>query len=354
MKFYLPHDEKVTKGLNLCRSLLMKNPTSLHLLSQLQGFLESCHPAVWVAPLHFRHLQCCLIYQVASNNRGYQGTVLLDPQAREELKRWINNMKLVNVSAICPAMTKMMITSDASKMGLGCHIRQAVNKRAFVTSGNPPPHQCLGTESYLFGHTDFPETPLECIGETLPRQHNGGCLYKQPRGYLLTQSCLIDTRSMEMVSSAQHFDICRIPPGHLECSGGQTISNLYGFEQLVTTTTTSTTLSQTQGDRSLCIKANAPATTLCELAPRPLCSGHRCIFNRLGPTQSLCVPTIQSHSKDFNESELTTSSTSVASSTLVATLTTTHSQAPSTSPLHSSQTLLEDPSNPRAVHPMCP
>ncbi len=224
------------------------------------------------------------------------------------------------------------------KNGVGCHIRQAVNQRALVTSGNPPPHQCLGTESYFFSCTNFPETPLECIGETPPRQHNGGCLYKHPRVYSLTQSCLIDTRSMEMVSSTQHFDICGIPSGHLECSGGQRISNLCGFERLETTTTTNTALSQRQGDRSLCVKANAPATTLCELAPRPLCSGHGRIFNRLGPTQSLRVPTIQSHSKDFNESdkrqcELTASSASVASSTLVATLTTTHSQAPSTSPL---------------------
>ncbi len=215
---------------------------------------------------------------------------------------------------------------------------------------------------------------------------------KQPREYSLTQSCLVDTRSMEMVSSMQRFDICGIPPRHLERSGGtfRQFSNLCGFERLETTTTTNTALSQRQGDRSLCVKAkahfpltyfaaanylvvlscrqskvkqkmkifterldqqnkylqrrmnvknyfyvkifrrrrrndevenglNAPATTmattLCELAPGPLCSGHGRIFNRLGPTERLRVPTIQSHSKDFNERdkrqcELTASSTS--------------------------------------------
>ena len=89
----LPTSDKSSQS---ARSLLKENPISLHLLAQLQGFLESCRPAVWLAPLHFRHLQSCLIQQVALNKGSYQGTVLLDPQARE-----------------------MVITSDASKMGWG-------------------------------------------------------------------------------------------------------------------------------------------------------------------------------------------------------------------------------------------
>ena len=118
MKFYLPQT-KVAKVLDLCKSLLKENPISLHLLAQLQGFLESCRPAVWLAPLHFRHLQSCLIQQVALNKESYQGTVLLDPQAREELQWWITNIKRVNGSPIHPPATEMVITSDASKMGWG-------------------------------------------------------------------------------------------------------------------------------------------------------------------------------------------------------------------------------------------
>ena len=118
MKFYLPQT-KVAKVLDLCKSLLKENPISLHLLAQLQGFLESCRPAVWLAPLHFRHLQSCLIQQVALNKGSYQGTVLLDPQAREELQWWVTNIKRVNGSPIHPPATEMVITLDASKMGWG-------------------------------------------------------------------------------------------------------------------------------------------------------------------------------------------------------------------------------------------
>ena len=117
MKFYLPQT-KVAKVLDLCKFLLKKNPISLH-LAQLQGFLESCRPAVWLAPLHFRYIQSCLIQQVALNKGSYQGTVLLDPQAREELQWWITNIKRVNGSPIHPPATEIVITSDASKMGWG-------------------------------------------------------------------------------------------------------------------------------------------------------------------------------------------------------------------------------------------
>ena len=118
INFYLPQ-AKIAKVLNVGKSLMQKNPTSLHLLSQFQGFLESCRPAVWVAPLHFRHLQSCLIRQVALNKGSYQGTVLLDHLALEELQWWITNIKQVNGSPIQPPATEMMITSDASKMGWG-------------------------------------------------------------------------------------------------------------------------------------------------------------------------------------------------------------------------------------------
>ena len=118
MRFYLPQ-AKVTKVLTLCKSLREENPTSLHLLSQFQGFLESCRPAVWVAPLHFRDLQRCLIKQVAMNNESYQGTVYLYPLARQELQWWITNINWVNGSQIYPPATEMTITSDASKLGWG-------------------------------------------------------------------------------------------------------------------------------------------------------------------------------------------------------------------------------------------
>ena len=242
------------------------------------------------------------------------------------------------------------------KNGVGCHIRQAVNQRALVTSGNPPPHQCLGTESYFFSRTDFPETPLECIGETPPRQHNGGCLYKQPRGHSLTQSCLIDTRSMEMVSSTQHFDICGIPSGHLECSGGQRISNLCGFERLETTTTT--IIQPFLKDREIDLFASRlKLQRYVSWRPDPYAVATDAFSIDWGQLKAYAFPpfnliprTLMKVISD-NANLLLVAPVWQAQHwwPLLLRLTVKHPVL-----LRSSQTLLEDPSNPRAVHPMYP
>ena len=85
MMFYLP-SHKVTKTIELCKSLLQNRTASLRELAQLLGFLESTRPAVWLAPLHFRHLQYCLIQQLALNKGSYDGLVSLQLVAKSELQ----------------------------------------------------------------------------------------------------------------------------------------------------------------------------------------------------------------------------------------------------------------------------
>ena len=236
---------------------------------------------------------------------------------------------------------------------MGCHLRQSVHQRTLVESGKPPPYQCLGAESDLLSGTSFSETPVESIGETPPRQHNGNCLYQQPRRYSFTQSHVIDTRTVELVPSTEHFDHCRTPSGCPQCSSRQGVANICRLERLETSTTNITTYSKGQRDRSLCNKANQSVKALCELAPKPTCCGHGRVFNKLEPTERIRVPTIQPHPKNIDESdkrqrEPSTSSPSVANSTLVAITTTTHSQAASTSPCFASspRRSIEPQSNP--------
>ena len=338
MKFYLPQT-KVAKVLDLCKSLLKENPISLHLLAQLQGFLESCRPAVWLAPLHFRHLQSCLIQQVALNKGSYQGTVVLDSQAREELQWWITNIKRVNGSPIHPPATEMVITSDASKMGWGatfCNL-SSVNQRTLVKAGKRPPYQRLRAKSDLFSDTSFSEKSVESSGETPSRQHNSSDVCQQPRRYSITQSHVIDTRTVELVPTTQHSDHCRTPPGCLQCPGRQRVADIYRFQRLETTTRNNTIFPQGQRDRSLRHKTDQSIKELCELATRPTCCGDGRFFNRLESDERICVSTIQSHPTDINEGykrqcEHSASSTSVANSTLVATTATAHSPTSSTSP----------------------
>jgi hypothetical protein len=64
---FLPTSGEDSKSTQCRQIFKQKNPTSLHLLSQFQGILEYCRPAVWVAPLHFRHIQSCLIIYTANS-----------------------------------------------------------------------------------------------------------------------------------------------------------------------------------------------------------------------------------------------------------------------------------------------
>ena len=91
---------------DLCKSLLKENPISLHLLSQLQEFLESCRPAVWLA-------SCTSGNGVVSGHcpsrlPSSRGTPVVDHQ--HQTGEWEPNS---------PPATEMVITSDASKMGWG-------------------------------------------------------------------------------------------------------------------------------------------------------------------------------------------------------------------------------------------
>ena len=359
MKFYLPQT-KVAKVLDLCKSLLKENPTSLHLLSQLQGFLESCRPAVWLAPLHFRHLQSCLIQQVALNNGSYQGTVLLDPLALGELQWWITNIKRANGSPIHPPPSDR----DGDHLGrlqdgVGCHLRQPLNQRALVKAGKRPPYQRLRAKSDLFSSTSLSEKSIGSSGETPPRQHNSSDVYQQPRRYSFSQSHVIDTSIVEMVPTTQHSDHHRTPPGCLECPSRQRVANIYRFERLETTTRNNTMFPQEQRDRSLCHKTDQSIKELCELATRPTGCGDGRIFNRLESAERICVPTIQSQPTNINEGykrqcEHSASSTNMANSTLVAATARSPTSSTSSRIPNSPTRPIQSQGNPSNVHETAP
>jgi len=53
-----------------CRSLLLSQSIKLRHLASLMGLLETSRPAIWRAPLHFRHLQSDLIRGLQMNQES--------------------------------------------------------------------------------------------------------------------------------------------------------------------------------------------------------------------------------------------------------------------------------------------
>ena len=182
--------------------------------------------------------------------------------------------------------------------GVGCHLRQSVNQRTLVKAGKRPPYQRLRAKSDLFSDTSFSEKSVESSGETPSRQHNSSDVCQQPRRYSITQSHVIDTRTVELVPTTQHSDHCRTPPGCLECPGRQRVADIYRFQRLETTTRNNTIFPQGQRDRSLRHKTDQ---SIKELATRPTCCGDGRFFNRLESDERICVSTNQSRPTDINE-----------------------------------------------------
>ena len=111
--------EKVNKILDCCHRLLAPQKITLRNLASLIGLLESSRPAIWRAPLHFRHLQCDLIWGLQMNRESYDALIALSMSARGELTWWLKNTCNTNGSPVHLPPPDMLMTTDASMKGWG-------------------------------------------------------------------------------------------------------------------------------------------------------------------------------------------------------------------------------------------
>jgi hypothetical protein len=117
MQFILPEDKSVTI-LRECRTLLKTEQPSIRHVSRVLGLLEFTRPAIWSAPLHYRHLQLVQIESLRETS-DYDRRVNLSNGARLDLNWWITNLPSQKGSPILPLIADLTISSDASKIGWG-------------------------------------------------------------------------------------------------------------------------------------------------------------------------------------------------------------------------------------------
>ena len=113
--------EKVAKVKSLCLKAKVSRTIPARQIASVLGTLESCRPAIWQAPLHFRYLQIRMIQALHSSNQNFDVLITLDHNSLEELHWWVSNITSVNGSPErleVPAPT-LFITTDASKTGWG-------------------------------------------------------------------------------------------------------------------------------------------------------------------------------------------------------------------------------------------
>ena len=117
MEFILPK-EKSENILRECRHLLKTHQPSIRQISRVLGLLEFTRPAIWSAPLHYRHIQLVQIESLHQTS-DYNTQVNLSKKAKLDLIWWITNLPSLGGSPILPLTADLTISSDASKIGWG-------------------------------------------------------------------------------------------------------------------------------------------------------------------------------------------------------------------------------------------
>ena len=111
-----------------------------------------------------------------------------------------------------------------------------------------------------------------------------------------------DTGVVDVVSLERHLHSSRTSARSTEFPGGQSIEDMHRLERLEAPTKTHQTVPGRHGRRPLCYEADAPVTTLCQLAPRSEIHRSRCIFSKLGHFEGLRLSPVQSNTTNSNQS----------------------------------------------------
>lgn len=109
----LPRD-KIRRVKKECQDLLESPLVSVRQLAKVLGHLTSTIQAVFPGPLHFCHLQGEK-NRAFEHSRTYECSILLSPQAKEELVWWKDNLDAWNGKALISGSPDLIIETDASR-----------------------------------------------------------------------------------------------------------------------------------------------------------------------------------------------------------------------------------------------
>ena len=293
--------EKINKILDCAHRLLAPQRITLRNLASLIGLLEASRPAIWRAPLHFRHLQCDLIWGLQMNRETYDALITLSTSARGELAWWLENTRSTNGSPVHLPPPDMLITTDASMKGWG-----AVH-HSLETNGRWSQQESLQHINYL----------------------------ELKAAFLALKTFLKDRSHRQGVERIQGHERVEVRPIHHP------------------------TLSITLSDRPVRESPNKPTEGLHQLETRPRSHPHRRLHDNLGSSARLRLSSIQLDIQNSGEGNDRTnrdnsSRPNLANPALVAGSDLLRLLISQPVLLPNSPTLLTDPSDLNRVHPMYP
>ena len=220
------------------------------------------------------------------------------------------------------------------KAGLGCCMRSSDNKGQLVLTGTLVSHKRLRAQSSLSCDPSISQTQDKYINKVATRQYNRSLLHQQQRRHPLTRVDGSDNGIVDVVSQQKHLHSSRASARSTELPGGQSIEDMHRLDRLENPTKAHQAIPGRQGHRPLRYEADAPVTTLRQLAPRSESHRSRCIFSKLGNFEGLRLSPVQSnttntHQSSERQNHHCPSDPSVARADLVAFTTSTGNQSAS-------------------------
>lgn len=113
-------EDRVTKLIGLCHSVLAKNRVTIRLVASLIGTMVSCFPGTEWGQLHYRRLEGAKIQALKNSQGNFDATFVLSQRAKDDISWWLAPSNLVpRYFGYLSTSMDQIITSDSSKEGWG-------------------------------------------------------------------------------------------------------------------------------------------------------------------------------------------------------------------------------------------
>ena len=170
--------------------------------------------------------------------------------------------------------------------GMGCVLPGHRYGRSLNLTRGGLAHKLPGIAGSNTSAEDVREERDALISATQNRQHDGCCIYQQPRG-------VPNTRAMDVVPGEEYSHPSAVPSRETESAGR---SGIQRYERPIRLEIGSENITKNQqairaaGSGLVCIEADPPVPSLFQLAARSICRSHRCFPARLDETERVCQP----------------------------------------------------------------
>lgn len=195
---------------------------------------------------------------------------------------------------------------------LGCSASIPRDQWQMVTTRVSPAYQLSRTKGGLFGCKSLSQRQVSRNGISASRQHDRHRLCQQQRGYTLPPTSNSGLRDVGLVPGKRHLRDSFSHPRKRERLCGQRVESIQGHERVEVGPINYSALSTELSDGSLCESSNQPTRGLHQLETRPGSHPHRRLYDQLGSSTGLCLPSLQSDIQDSREGNHRPNGTSIS------------------------------------------